>query len=538
MKKLQSVVSGLLLVSFLFQPLITDAYTKKETVYQTLDATGKVMKTVVNNHLYLEEKGDVVDDTLLKDVINSNGKEKFTKKERMLTWESKGKDIFYEGTTDIASPITVKATYYLNDEEMDAKKMIGKKGRVKVVLSFENSAYDTTKKVYTPFVVTVGGTFSAKENSHVTVTNGKVVDTGTQSLVAALASPGLYESTGIEAFSSLDEITITYETTKFKKSELYIVATPKLLSEADLAIFDEMNQFSSSFKQLGASMEEIVSGTKQLEEGSKTLHGGASEMRAHLQEALEGVSALSKGSVQLHGGLTQVTSALLDAKEKLGKVDLQTSLASLQTLQAKNREAITNLQTVNTSLENTYIKYQLANFKSDEEVVQFFASQGVDQGLIQNLLVCKKTYEGNIGMITLLSYNNQALSETTGALTTLANQASTLVTQLDAALTELTSGASTLSSGLETLEGGIKQLTDGSIQLENGVQTLESGLASLGVGVSTFNNQGIKPLVSIATELSNYQGKAKNLVQSAKAYSGYTSNNADSTIFISKLQIR
>ena len=91
----------------------------------------------------------------------------------------------------------------------------------------------------------------------------------------------------------------------------------------------------------------------------------------------------------------------------------------LQTLQAKNREAITNLQTVNTSLENTYIKYQLANFKSDEEVVQFFASQGVDQGLIQNLLVCKKTYEGNIGMITLLSYNNQALSETTGALTIL-----------------------------------------------------------------------------------------------------------------------
>ena len=82
MKKLQSVVSGLLLVSFLFQPLITDAYTKKETVYQTLDATGKVMKTVVNNHLYLEEKGDVVDDTLLKDVINSNGKEKFTKKDR------------------------------------------------------------------------------------------------------------------------------------------------------------------------------------------------------------------------------------------------------------------------------------------------------------------------------------------------------------------------------------------------------------------------------------------------------------------------
>ena len=132
MKNLNKVISGVLISSLLFTPVSTLALTKEETVYTNLNYDGTVEKTIVNNHISDLDKGKVTDDTELKKLLNINGKETYTENNGIITWNAKGKDIYYQGTTDKELPITVDAKYYLDGKEMKAKKLVGKKGKVTI----------------------------------------------------------------------------------------------------------------------------------------------------------------------------------------------------------------------------------------------------------------------------------------------------------------------------------------------------------------------------------------------------------------------
>ena len=245
MKKINKIISGMLISSMLIAPVSTFALTKDE-----------VEKTVVNNHIFNLDKGEVNDDTELKKILNINGTEKFSKDGNLLTWNSTGKDIFYQGSSDKELPITVDVKYYLNGKEMSAKKMAGKKGEVKIRLSFKNNIY--SNGLYTPFVVTMGTTLSNKENTNIEISNGKVVSTGKKSMAVALASPGLYESLGLDELKNLDEVVLSYKTTNFKLNNVYIISTPKLLSDADLSIFNKMDTLNSSLGLLQTNMNKAI----------------------------------------------------------------------------------------------------------------------------------------------------------------------------------------------------------------------------------------------------------------------------------------
>lgn len=143
---------GITLAAFLLlNPTTTLALTKKETVYTNLDATGNPYKTIVNNHLYVDNAKTIEDETELKDLLNINGNEKFKLNDQKLIWEGTGRDIFYQGTTDKESLISIQATYYLNGKEMKVKDMVGKKGKVEIKLTLKNNA-----NPYTPVVATLG----------------------------------------------------------------------------------------------------------------------------------------------------------------------------------------------------------------------------------------------------------------------------------------------------------------------------------------------------------------------------------------------
>ena len=58
--------------------------------------------------------------------------------------------------------------------------------------------------MYVPFVVATGTMFDNTKIKNVTVTNGKVVDNGNKTLVAALSCPGLVESLGLEDDVDID----------------------------------------------------------------------------------------------------------------------------------------------------------------------------------------------------------------------------------------------------------------------------------------------------------------------------------------------
>jgi putative membrane protein len=107
---------------------------KKETVYVEMKADGQVLKTTVSDVLKSTDNATIEDISDLEDITNLSGDEKFTKTgDTNISWENKGEDITYQGTTTKEAPISIQVKYYLDDEEISADDLAGKSGSVKIV---------------------------------------------------------------------------------------------------------------------------------------------------------------------------------------------------------------------------------------------------------------------------------------------------------------------------------------------------------------------------------------------------------------------
>ncbi len=512
MRRINKIMSYMLIGGLiLLEPISANAYTKRETIYTNLDYTGTPIKTLVNNHLLSLEKGDIIDNTELSKILNVNGNEKFNLENEILTWKSVGKDIFYQGTTEKELPISVQATYYLNGEEKSVKEMLGKKGNVEIHLQFINHSYIEAQDIYTPFVVTIGTIINGKENANVTVNNGKVVDTGSKNIVVGIASPGLYESTKIESLKGMNEIKISYDTTKFSLGDIYIVATPKLIEESDFNIFEKMNTLTSSMNTLSDSVNKIEAGAKQLQEGTASLKLGSSELSSSLYTALNAITELENGSATLDGGLKQIIAKLQNAQTLLNSKDVSGSITQLNALKEQNSNTITSIASVNTTLEPMC--------KTEEQITQPECA----------------AYVSNQKLIVLLQTNNTAIDSTITSLTEISTQISSLVTELNTALAQVETGANTLTNGLTELKNGVNQIYSGSTVLVDGANSLDTGMNALSSGISSLNRDGIQVLMGYTNQIRYYGNRVQQLANASKNYSGFAANNVENTVFIYKM---
>lgn len=87
-----------------------DQVDKAETVYVKANAEGEARKVTVKDVLKNPGEGKTIgDQSDLKDIKNTEGEEEYTKKGDELSWENKGEDISYEGTTDKEEVISLQA---------------------------------------------------------------------------------------------------------------------------------------------------------------------------------------------------------------------------------------------------------------------------------------------------------------------------------------------------------------------------------------------------------------------------------------------
>ena len=88
---------------------------KTETVYVDANADGSAKKITVKDWLRRNGDGEIMDFSNLKDIKNTEGDEEYTQNaDGTITWENKGEDISYEGTSNQQLPVTTKVTYYLD----------------------------------------------------------------------------------------------------------------------------------------------------------------------------------------------------------------------------------------------------------------------------------------------------------------------------------------------------------------------------------------------------------------------------------------
>lgn len=562
MKKFNQVMTLSVATMLLLNPVSVLAMTKNETIYSTLNYNGVIEKTTINTRLSDLEKGSVVDYTKLDDIKNINGREKFSIDSGTLTWKSTGKDIFYQGKVTEELPIKVTAKYYLNGEEVNPKKIKGKSGDVKIVYSFTNESYDKSSGMYTPFVVTTTSIINSDNNTDIDISNGKVVNTGTKNIVTGISAPGLYDSVGLNELKDMDKVTITYNTTKFSMNEVYFVITPKLLSEVDVNTLSKVDSLNSSLNTLQNGMNELQNGSSTLNDGAKKIENGTKSLNDGLKSATNGMQEVNSGASELNSKVTSINSlinALVDVMTNGNSTDSEViervnyekqvinsydatilpKIEQLQTLYLGNVQAINTLKITNESISQVYNEYSLGNFKLDstdtrtlpilsEYFTNILTSQGMSseeiKSTITNLTTVKKTYEGNLQLITLLEGNNQALLTSKDLIGTVSSK-----------LSELNDGTNKLSNGTKQINDGLTKLYSGSNELLSGTTNLSNGTNTLNEGIIKINNEGISKLTEFGNKAVTYKNKVKTLTNLSKNYKGFASDNSDSTLFIYKI---
>lgn len=261
---------------------------KEETVYVNADAAGNTEDITVSN--WLKNSGNVsgklTDKSTLKDIKNVKGDEKFTADGDKITWDTDGKDIYYQGTTDKKLPVSVKLTYYLDGKRIQPNKLKGKSGHLKIKVTYENNAKQNvnvngkTQSMYTAFVMMTGMILPNDNFTNVTIDNGKVISDGNKNIVVGFGMPGLKESLNVDDIKNADDITIPEsleveaDVTDFEMSSTFTVGLSDLTKDLDLDNITDMDSLQDALDELDDAALELVSGSDTLTDGTKTLADG------------------------------------------------------------------------------------------------------------------------------------------------------------------------------------------------------------------------------------------------------------------------
>ena len=282
---------------------------KNETVYIELNGDGSVDKTTVSDVIDPKGNDPITDESILKNIKNLKGDEKYTEEDGKLTWENKGKSITYQGTTDAKPPIDVSISYTLDGKDISAKDLEGQSGELQIQYKFKNNAR-TKGHDFVPFVVLGGFILDGETFSNVVVDNGKVADYDESKIVLGYAVPGLGDNlhktlkTAQEYLNKVDlpdQFTISADVENCTMSMGLIIATSNL---ADFNIKDsiDLSNIKSKINQLQSGADALVNGANQLSDGSQKLATASPKIKKGTGDLHSGLKKLKKGAKKNHKG--------------------------------------------------------------------------------------------------------------------------------------------------------------------------------------------------------------------------------------------
>ena len=325
---------------------------KDETVYVLTNADGSVQKVIVSDWLK-----NALGETALKDVSNLKNIENVKGDETFVTdrgntfWNSRGKDVYYQGNTDQALPVKVTVTYLLDGKAVTPNELKGKSGHVTIRYTYQNDQYRLTEidgkeeKICVPFVMLTGLLLDNDVFNNVEVTGGRLINDGNRSIVAGVAFPGLQENLNLDAdkFEIPDSLEIQADVKDFQLGTSVIIATNEIFNRLNLDGVGSMEELQNAMTQLSDGMSRLMDGSSQLTDGLKELleksgemSDGVTKLADGAQELTNGAGSLNDGAAQLLDGAKQLqggASQLHDGAEKLqnGALQLQGGAQQLST---------------------------------------------------------------------------------------------------------------------------------------------------------------------------------------------------------------
>lgn len=513
----KKLVAGLL-IGLTLMPLNTYALTKNETVYTILNSDGSVNKTTVNESILNKMNVKEINDyTVLDDIINLSSGSEYSKNGKNLTWSLNDSNILYKGTTDKSLPISVKVTYKLNGEKKELKDILGKSGNVEIIIDYTNldkhtvNVYGTKTAMYTPFVVVTGTYIDNKNNSDIKVTNGKTYETAGKTFVSMISTPGLIESLG--GSKELNEVKISYKTTKFELNSIYSVVMPKIVDKSILSNFDKLDPIYSKFSELQTNMDLIVSSSKELKDGTSLLKN------------------------TLNNSIGNLTTENLLTKEKK---DLISSSAVDGVNKTFTEEYVNNLS------ESVWKEVEASMANGDEaleaKVKNILVNYLTEVGLLRDYVNCEtgKAVVSMGGEMTSEQQRSCALVLADKALPyfeTLTNEVSSYVAEkvsksVSASVSKNVALETAKSVSVNVSASVTNQLlteTKKSLnELYLGITKIDDGMNALYNGLDKYNKEGINTLSNALNNAKTMEEKVKALVNLGSEYDSFAGSNMDS----------
>lgn len=533
MKKLNLAV----LTAVMLSPLCVFANTKTETVYSKIDENGNVISTTVNEQIKNTKKLDTIEDyTELEDILNISSNDEITKLNKNITINALGKDVFYQGTSKKSLPIGINIKYYLDGKEESLDNILGKSGKIKIIIDFTNNEKHNAlvngkqETMYTPFLVTMG-TMLDSNVTNIKINNGKVVASGNKNMVVGISSPYLNRSLNISELSTLNTLTLSYETDKFKLPTMYFVATNKLLSDADLSVFNKLDGLNSKVDELQTNMNKIDNGASDLSKGINKLKNSLSSSITNLKNNNEdALDENTLASIRTQTMQTVQNTFTNDYKKKLSE---NAWIKVEENLKNSNDTYVTDLAT------KTVSKILLSYLGSEEALNNYMLC--VSGNMESCVYLAQNNYDINKINAFALTLKQEITSLTTNTTNYIAENVSKSVASTVAEETAISTAESIVNTLAPTLSNqvkneSIKSFTSSLNTLYTNIDYIDSNMNTLSTGITTFNKEGIEEISALVNgPIASSKARVEALSKLADNYTSYASKSTsikDETKFI------
>lgn len=453
---------------------------KTETVYSVLNSDGSISDTIVSSWLHDEDGINNIKETLnLTDVKNIKSNEKPSKDGNTYTWNAKGNDVYYEGTATKQLPVSVKIRYELDGQEISANDIQGKSGHLKLTISFTNN-YSEVKNINGKSIVIhpsylAGGmlNMSTGKFSNVKCESGKIVNDGTNEMLAFANIPGLNEtlrSAGLDKVNNQlgisDDVTVEADVNDFDLGSIMVGMTNEIDLASELGEIGSVSELTDGIDQLMKADNQLIDGSKQLYDGTTQLKEQASPLTGSSDQ----VRQLSAGAIQLNDGVKA----------------LQTGISQYTAGASAINEGVNQLYGIP---QNVGLIQSAVTTSTEEQASLVDGSQAVADGL------------------------GQLLDQLNGANVTASVKEMNAL--LDDSKTKLQGMTETLGKDKTTLEDMQTDLTNASTKLSK-LTTLKDKLDNLGTEIVTKETQNNKAIEDYNLKKDTVNGKITDIKNSMK----------------------
>lgn len=470
---------------------------KTETVYSVLNSDGSISDTIVSSWLHDEDGINNIKETLnLTDVKNIKSNEKPSKDGNTYTWNAKGNDVYYEGTATKQLPVSVKIRYELDGQEISANDIQGKSGHLKLTISFTNN-YSQVKNINGKSIVIhpsylAGGmlNMSAGKFSNVKCESGKIVNDGTNEMLAFANIPGLNEtlkSAGLDKVNNQlgisDDVTVEADVNDFDLGSIMVGMTNEIDLASELGEIGSVSELTDGIDQLIEADDQLIDGSKQLYDGTTQLK----EQAAPLTGSSDQVRQLSAGAIQLNDGVkalqtginqyTAGASAINEGVNQLYGIPQNVGLiqSAVTTSTEEQASLVDGSQAVADGLGQLLDKLNGANVTASvKEMNGLLTKSKTDlEGMAKTLGEDKTTLEGMQTDLTNASTKLSKLTPLKDKLDTLGTEIVTKETQNNTAIADYNSKKKTVNDKITAIKNSM------NTEIETSITTLSTAKQAL-----------------------------------------------------------